>query len=523
MGKRRHLKDNELIKLGIAIDYPIDWDIEMVMRDLIQNFYDAIGSERFNKGFSYTISGSGIYDCIMESDETSFSYEWLTYIGGSTKTDSLGQYIGMYGEGFKMCMLTLVKMSVDSVIMESQDWKISPCVYDEKVADRVVRMLGYRYFERKDDSFTRLTIKGIPYGSLKGLQKIKYNFFYSSNPLFRKEIYKDENICLYERSNIHCPTIYYDRDFKGILYINGLARARLDVPLVINVKRSNAEEEHRNRENMFSFQAKRLLARYSMKMDPRSSYYMLIHLQEVWGDIPERHADVESWYFVVCNLVRNVSSSSYYKKLFKKRFKGLYYIDRPDTDRKKRKLIRETEIWMKSMIKTGQRRVNPIFRQLGAVSMIGEYQKKQQIQYRCLDDQENKRVEILFNAIETIIGLSELYDKRPDILIIDENAESRFTGRKPDPLQYAIRDYSRVNNRKYRIEKLLMKSEDIVSDDFIAIFLNFFELLCNSYGSERSKKRAYMLTDLGSKLIDNIDAIKKYEESWKNVGREARV
>lgn len=44
----------------------------------------------------------------MRTKGHSFRYEWLTYVGGSMKTESSKQYIGMYGEGFKMCMLCLL-------------------------------------------------------------------------------------------------------------------------------------------------------------------------------------------------------------------------------------------------------------------------------------------------------------------------------------------------------------------------------------------------------------------------------
>ena len=46
----------ELIKMDIAIDYPVRWSFERVLRDLIQNFYDSIGPEKFGKEMNYTYS-----------------------------------------------------------------------------------------------------------------------------------------------------------------------------------------------------------------------------------------------------------------------------------------------------------------------------------------------------------------------------------------------------------------------------------------------------------------------------------
>ena len=87
-----------LIPLGIAMDYRVKWSIHRIIRDFIQNFYDSIGYERLADEFQYE------WD-IVEKDKTlhirmrtlghSFSYEWLTYIGGSTKTGKSG-YAPLY-------------------------------------------------------------------------------------------------------------------------------------------------------------------------------------------------------------------------------------------------------------------------------------------------------------------------------------------------------------------------------------------------------------------------------------------
>ena len=119
--------DNELIKIGIALDYPINWTIETVMRELVQNFYDAIGEERFGKDFKINVRRNKEFvDVVMETKGNSFSYEWLNYVGGSTKTDHPGKYVGMYGEGFKMCMLSLENLGCRMCRMESQNWTITP-------------------------------------------------------------------------------------------------------------------------------------------------------------------------------------------------------------------------------------------------------------------------------------------------------------------------------------------------------------------------------------------------------------
>ena len=41
------------VKLNIAMSYPVKWTVYGVMRDYIQNFYDAVGPELFGEKFVY--------------------------------------------------------------------------------------------------------------------------------------------------------------------------------------------------------------------------------------------------------------------------------------------------------------------------------------------------------------------------------------------------------------------------------------------------------------------------------------
>ena len=45
--------------------------------------------------------------------------------------DEQGKYIGKYGEGFKISVLSLWKMGIMDIFMHSADWNIRPCIYEE--------------------------------------------------------------------------------------------------------------------------------------------------------------------------------------------------------------------------------------------------------------------------------------------------------------------------------------------------------------------------------------------------------
>jgi hypothetical protein len=43
----------EIKQLNLVYSYPVSWDATKVFRDFIQNFYDAIGYENFDRDFMY--------------------------------------------------------------------------------------------------------------------------------------------------------------------------------------------------------------------------------------------------------------------------------------------------------------------------------------------------------------------------------------------------------------------------------------------------------------------------------------
>ena len=140
---------------------------------------------------------------------------------------------------------------------------------------------------------------------------------------------------------------------------------------------------------MYSFRAKRLISVFSKTMDSRSSYYLLIRMRNKWNDIPEGIIDsVDTWYYVVCNLVRNISSSRYYKRLFKKNYPDLYYIDRHCNNKGDNQLIGEAEAWAKSLKLPHNLKVNPVFRLLYASSVVDKYLESMQKFYRSCSDYE---------------------------------------------------------------------------------------------------------------------------------------
>ena len=69
--------------------------------------------------------------------------------------------------------------------------------------------------------------------------------------------------------------------------------------------------------------------------------------RDFWRIVPETKKDCCSWYFVICQLVRNVSSSEKEKVLFQEKYSALVYLERKGADRIRNKIIEQTGRWVR--------------------------------------------------------------------------------------------------------------------------------------------------------------------------------
>lgn len=501
-----------IIPLDIAIEYPVDWNLKRILRDLIQNFYDSIGYEHFAEEFHYTWQQkeNGRYDIEMKVYGHPFSYEWLAYVGGSTKTNSPGDYIGMYGEGFKMCMLCIERSRTMTAIMESQNWKITSCRYIKKIEEKEIQMLGYDLKERIDDGWTKLTLRDIPWewNHQDIIDEALLEFFFPENRLFGKKIYENDKCSIYKRSDEEIPCRNYYRDFRGVLYCNYLARGRLPFPVILLVREDMRAQDTRNREVLEEEEVIELLEKAFQKFDAQSSYAMLEMMKPYWEELPAEMVDFNTWYYAICQLVRNISKDDHWSEKFKKKYTNLVYFERKSGDILRNKLIDETKVWHAEMKR--EQIVNPIFRLLGAKSLVEEYKKIKAKLFVIPTESERKRIEMLFQILNVIFPY-QLYDERPEVVI--QVGKQKYY----KPLLFAERKYYKRNircKRRYIIRKVVMSHDDFKKDMFVDTLVKFADILIHAYGATRNAKVNIYLTYLGEACIKHRKLIEQYSEVW---------
>ncbi len=86
---RRHLvgqngTEPKIVPLNLILDYPVAWSRYKALRDLVQNFYDAVGCRAWQERFSHSLEDGVLY---LRARDVGFSYDWLVPIGASTKRE----------------------------------------------------------------------------------------------------------------------------------------------------------------------------------------------------------------------------------------------------------------------------------------------------------------------------------------------------------------------------------------------------------------------------------------------------
>jgi len=501
------------IPLDIAVDYPIGWSFRVVLRDLVQNFYDAIGADKFGSDFVYTwkMSETGdSYNLEMSTKNHPFSYEWLTYVGGSTKTDSSTTYVGQYGEGFKMSVLRIIQMGGMELTMHSQGWIIIPVTYDEKIDGKTVSMLGYEYHEVEDDDITRLTLTGIPLYERESLQNALLDYFYEGNKLIAEKIGGGDNYSIFHRSEVPIPCDQYDENLKGILFVNHLARGRLDIPLVINIQKEFTWDK-RSRPTLTQVKTNEFLHESLINWGANDSAEVLRLLRPYWNDSISNMHDITTKYFFICQLVRNVAKDKNISETFSEEMEELAYIEKKRSNKSRNRLIEETKRWW--MENKSKKLVNPIFRLLGAENLVETYIQSKNDAYRNPNDQEKRRYDILFKAVTSVVPI--LSEEDLSGFVISQDGRDLY-----DPLQFSERIYGNRKKRmgrKYHITKLVMKEEDFSDDSFLKSFIKVSDAFLHSYGTSKSDKLNALLTRLGGWILENSELLNQYESEWKQV------
>ena len=223
--------------------------------------------------------------------------------------------------------------------------------------------------------------------------------------------------------------------------------------------------------------------------------------------------DLNTWYYVVCQLVRNMAKDDGIRERFVKDYPALLYMERTGSDPAQNRKILQAKEWHRSSGKKEQL-VNPIFRLLGVPSLLEVYRVHvEQAILSKPDVKQNRMGDILEEAYETIVQANLGQDEVPPKIMIS-NDDNR------NPMEFCSREYGQKRkrrriSRKYRVENILLKPEDYSVDCFPETFVKYCKGRFRAFGTDRSERMTVLLTYLGSWMYENRQELKNAEKRWK--------
>lgn len=140
--------------------------------------------------------------------------------------------------------------------------------------------------------------------------------------------------------------------------------------------------------------------------------------------------------------------------------------------------------------------------------MVERYQVQRLKGYKVPDALQEEKIRFLCSVFHAVIPYV-IETEKIEFKVSHENTV------QIDPLQFSEKIYSSdKKNGKYKINKVILNSEDFKEGAFQDTFIKMADILLHTYGSSRSEKLNVLLTHMGEYIIKNRRLLKKAEEKW---------
>lgn len=506
--------DEMLINLNLIYDYPVRWSKYKVLRDFVQNFYDAVKYHEWHERFSYQREGD---ELVFKAKDVGFSYDWLLHIGASTKRDEPGEYAGYFGEGFKIASLCALRDYGWQIEMASKEWELVVVTSQLEVDGRFLTSLAYRVWKKEQASpDTVLRIRPFLAKDDEILQSVLLSFFYPQNPLFGEKIWDSNGAAVFYRSTHPKPRYYpstHDYGGKGIIFAGYQALGSFDYPLIFCLHGYRFNDRERN--TFFKMDVVKIIRRAVEQLPPKSAADVLEIFKRKWYAYPKKRYDFETWYSIIRTLAFRVARSHEQKERWKQTYPNLLVARRvkrndiPNYNKRKQALA-----WLRSST-TKYRLVQDGFSALGYPSLEEMCQKDDGFTVtRDPNEQEAKMIELL--ELLTKIILADLFQdvELPECKIV-KHESAVWTGMATCiPLKKPIKVPSGMKIR-YRLSHIAIKSSLLTQEHFGAALSTYLHEIAHMFGSDSSASFSKALTEILDIALSNTQIIEAFREKWR--------
>ena len=158
------------------------WDNDKIARDIMQNFYDGHGQTLDGVMMKFEPLPNGKYKVRIEGKST-YTADKAIYLGESTKRND-PKAAGNYGEGLKMATLKLLKDGgASEVKIASDNWKLTYEIAEGNISDKQVLTYSLNKTDKINGNY--LEFETDDKTLLESLRNSINRFYHSSNPDFK--------------------------------------------------------------------------------------------------------------------------------------------------------------------------------------------------------------------------------------------------------------------------------------------------------------------------------------------------
>ena len=201
----------EIVPLALLDGYKVRWSRETVARDVVQNFFDEVDDFR-----QVTIDVDDERRAVEVRGPSVFDFDYLRYIGGTTKLAPGRRAAGGFGEGLKVCALVLLRDHGCALTLGGGAWEARALLRPMKLGRELCFELR-RLPDPQPGSFVR--IEGPDRPLRDAFRTAKDLFVHPDNPRLKDPIHVDAQagIGVYEPHGDHWGHLYYRRQHRGRL------------------------------------------------------------------------------------------------------------------------------------------------------------------------------------------------------------------------------------------------------------------------------------------------------------------
>lgn len=505
-----------LVALNLVREYPVKWSRYSVLRDFVQNFYDAVGREEWSRRFHHDVSEGKL---TMRADGVGFSHQWLVPIGASTKRAAPGRYAGHFGEGFKIACLCAARDHRWNISMSSQDWQLDVVWSNLEVDGTVLCSLAYRVRTASTmDPATTLTLTGFGPGDEEPLEAVLQSFYYAENPLLGPLIWESRSVAIHERSKVPKPrklpsTSEYGGE--GIIFAGYQARGSLPHPLVFCVHdHLSADRERRNFHRMDVMD---VIRQAVTSITPVAAAALLRRLKVHWLEYPKKRYDFYTWHHIIGDLVKALSRSSRESTKWRKEYPHLLVtprIDRTDIPRINRR--REARAWLRS--RGGKYRlVQKAFTHLGYPTLEEVCDRDGGFsEIRDANARETPFIEILADAVKAMFPELERGSRLPPCKVIDPPCSVWQGVANCIPRKEGIVGLEGMRLRS-EVTWVALQSDLFTPGKFGEALGTYLHELAHQFGGDGSASFSRALTYVLERSVQRSAAVSLFSRRWDEV------